>query len=159
MLVTTSRTRARCSALAGTRSSTASVLHRLRPRAAASTAEPTVSWIGKAVVRPVSSNTERMRDRADDEVEVAAEGAVALEGADEHAEAGGVEELHGPEVDDDVAVALHRRADEQLAQAGGRAEVDLTPDGDDGHAVGHLDVQPQVHPRSKLVRPAVARSV
>ena len=51
-----------------------------------------------------------------------------LEGADEHTEAGGVEELDLRHVDDDLVVAFTDQLDELLAELRRRVDVDLPAD-------------------------------
>jgi hypothetical protein len=76
-----------------------------------------------------------------DEDELAVVAAHPLEAADEHAEAGRVEEVHALEVDDDLVLALTDELDEALSEAGCGVHVDLTLDRQHRPAValGHLE--------------------
>ena len=55
-----------------------------------------------------------------------------LEAADQHAEAGGVEELDALHVDDHVVLPGADQVDQLLAELGRGVDVDLAPDDDDG---------------------------
>ncbi len=55
--------------------------------------------------------------------------AQALQAADQHAQTGGVEEVHALEVDDDLAVALADQLDQSFTQPRRAVHVDLTLDG------------------------------
>jgi hypothetical protein len=59
-------------------------------------------------------------------------GAHPLEATDQHAETGGVEELHALDIDDEVVVARVDQADEGLAQLGCGVDIDLTGHRDHG---------------------------
>src|SRR6188472_2032683 len=79
------------------------------------------------------------------QVERALVGAHLLQAADQDAEAGRVEELDVLHVDDDVVGAGGDELGELVPQARSRVDVDLSPDGDDGRAVGLVGRKSQVH--------------
>src|SRR5579862_1468832 len=60
-----------------------------------------------------------------DELEVAVVAAQPLEPTDQHAEAGGVEEVDALEVDHDAVLAFGDQLDEPFTELGGRVDVDL----------------------------------
>src|SRR5581483_3650136 len=80
-----------------------------------------------------------------DEREVAVVAAKALETADEHAQAGGVEEVDALQVHDDLVLALADEFHQLLAQAGSRIDVHLAAHGEDRRAVLLLYIETKLH--------------
>ena len=76
-----------------------------------------------------------------DHAEPSAKGLRLLHRADEHAEAGGVEEVEAGHLDGDAAALVARRVVEDSAQAAGRVDVELADQFDHQPAA----VQPRVH--------------
>src|SRR5438552_4323951 len=72
--------------------------------------------------------------------------------ADEHTEAGGVEEVHFLHVDDDVRRAALHEVDQGLAEAGSGVHVDLASERDDAGAVLRPGLDVEVHARSISAR-------
>ena len=68
-----------------------------------------------------------------------------LQPADQHAKAGGVEELDLLHVDDELVVVLVDEIDEQLTEPRGRVDVNLALDIDDLDAVLVVVTQLQIH--------------
>src|SRR5687768_3585518 len=80
-----------------------------------------------------------------------------LQPADQHAEAGRVEELDAFEVDQDRALTLVDQLDQLLAELWCRVDVDLALHRQDGPTVAFFDVKPKIHVRSlRALRRAAA---
>ena len=71
-----------------------------------------------------------------------------LQAADQHPQAGGVEEPDLVQVDDELVVALADQIDEQLAEPRRGLDIDLALDGDDLDAVLAVVTQLQIHQSS-----------
>src|SRR5205823_5763497 len=94
-----------------------------------------------------SGDLEDLEDAAlgADEKEVAVVTAEALQAADEHAEAGGIEEVDAFEIDDDAVFAFAHQLDQPLAKARRGVDVDLAANGEDGVPVALCDVETEIH--------------
>src|SRR5215472_4809078 len=79
-------------------------------------------------------------------------GTHTLEAADEHAQAGGVKELHLLHVHHELVVAVVDKVNEKLTQPRGGIDVDLALDVDDLDAVRRVMLQLQVHKSSRTMR-------
>src|SRR6516164_5460063 len=87
-----------------------------------------------------------------DQVQRAVVGTNPLEAADEHTQAGGVEELHLLHVHHQLVVTVVDQVDEQLTQPRGGIDIDLALDVDDLDAVGRVMLQLQIHKSSRILR-------
>src|SRR5207245_1959655 len=88
-----------------------------------------------------------------DQREIAIVAPEPLESAHQDAETGGVEEVDGFEVDDDLVLALADELDEALAEPRRGVDVDLPPDGEHGPAVPLVDIQAEIHRSSSGAAP------
>src|SRR5215469_6478797 len=86
------------------------------------------------------------------QVQRAIVGTHALETADEHAQAGGVEELHLLHVHHELVVAVVDKVNEKLTQPRGGIDVDLALDVDNLDPVRRVMLQLQVHKSSRTMR-------
>src|SRR5215831_19158123 len=81
----------------------------------------------------------------------------ALEPADEHAQAGGVEKLHLLHVHHQLVVTTVHQIDKKLTQPRGSIDVDLALDIDDLDPVRRVMLQLQVHKSSRAMRSSCRR--
>ena len=81
--------------------------------------------MANTLVSPVISNTLRMRLWVHTSERSPSWAAESLEPADEHTEAGGVEEVDALEVDDDAVLALADQLDQTLSEAGCGVHIDF----------------------------------
>src|SRR5215470_12100500 len=86
------------------------------------------------------------------EVERAVVGTNALEPADEHAQAGGVEKLHLLHVHHQLVVTAVHQIDKKLTQPRGGIDIDLALDIDDLDPIRRVMLQLQVHKSSRAMR-------
>src|SRR5215469_12478052 len=86
------------------------------------------------------------------QVQRAIVGTHALEPANEHAQAGGVEELHLLHVHHELVVAVVDQVNEKLTQPRGGIDVDLSLDVDNLDPVRRVMLQLQVHKSSRIMR-------
>src|SRR6266536_1770400 len=94
-----------------------------------------------------------------DEVQGAVVGTHPLQAADQHAQAGGVEELNLVHVDDELVVVLVDQIDEELTEPWRRVDIDLAFDVDDLDAVLVVVTQLQIHESSSAMHGVMATSV
>src|SRR6266513_2054811 len=78
---------------------------------------------------------------------------------DQHPEAGGVEEPHLVQVDDELVAALADQVDEQLTQPRRRIHIDLAPDVDDLDTVLGVVTQLQIHTSSSAMPGVISTSI
>src|SRR6266516_2739918 len=81
----------------------------------------------------------------------------ALEATDEHAQAGGIKELHLLHVHHELVVPAVHQVDEKLTQPRGGIDVDLALDIDDLDPVRRVMLQLQVHKSSRAMRSSSRR--
>src|SRR5690348_2568183 len=91
------------------------------------------------------------------QVERAVVGTNALEPADEHAQAGGVEKLHLLHVHHQLVVTTVHKIDKKLTQPRGGIDIDLALDIDDLDPVRRVMLQFQVHKSSRAMRSSCRR--
>src|SRR5689334_24858923 len=78
-------------------------------------------------------------------------GSYPLQAADQHAEPGGVEEVHALHVDDEVETPVVHQLDQLLAQLGRGIYVDFATDLDDRTIADGTGRQRQVHGSSSTL--------
>src|SRR5215467_16089088 len=86
------------------------------------------------------------------QVQRAIVGTHTLEAADEHAQAGGVKELHLLHVHHELVMAVVDKVNEKLTQPRGGIDVDLALDVDNLNPVRRVMLQFQVHKSSRIMR-------